>query len=460
MRISEQLADFIVKTEYQDIPSDAIEKAKTCVLDFFGVALAGSVQPISDVIKGYLLDKGGNPQSSIVGLGFKTTRQNAAFANGSFGHVLDYDDSNQIIYGHPTVTILPATLAIGEHIKASGKSIITAYVLGIETIGGIASGVMPSHYSRGWHATSTLGTFGAAAAAGKLLNLNVEEMSYALGIAGSLASGLQENHGTMTKAFHAGQSAEDGTMAALLAEKGSISSKKIFEGETGVCKVMSDEYKPEAITANLGKRWHTSNQSIKYYSSPFWSHQGLEAILSMVDEYNVDSENVVSVKYGVQEKYVHPVFVRELSNKTPQTPLEGKFSHEYWIATALLERKAGIEQFTTEKVKNPKAIEIMKNVELFVDPEIEKRDLTSNALAATSITLKLKDGKEYYRKIKFPKGSPEKPLSDNELIEKFRSCAKLVNQNEKTDAIIQPILNLEKVDNISTIMEKVCFNNI
>ncbi|MFB0561128.1 MAG: MmgE/PrpD family protein, partial [Candidatus Lokiarchaeia archaeon] len=251
MSLQEKMSEFVNKIEYRDLPEEAIMVAKQSLLDYFGVTLAGSVAPIGGIIKSYLEELGSVGPSTVVGLGLKTSCPNAAFANGVLGHALDFDDSNPSLLGHPSVPVAPSVLAIAEYTEASGEELLTAYSVGVEIECKLGVVVNPAHMSKGWHCTSTLGAFGATASAVKLLDLDVEQMMYAFGIAASESAGIRANFGTMTKPFHAGRAAENGIVAAMLAKRGFTSNKNAIDDEFGYLKVTTGEYNTEPIE-NLG----------------------------------------------------------------------------------------------------------------------------------------------------------------------------------------------------------------
>ena len=232
MKITENLVSLVRNTDYKNLTENCILEAKKCILDGIGITLAGSRHKASRILKKYVMEIGGGRHSTIFGNNpIKSSVSNSALVNGVACHVLDFDDTHRILGGHPTAVILPVVLALGEYTNSSGKDILTAFILGVEISCKIARGVNPYHYQTGYHVTSTIGVFGATAAAGKLLKLSNEELIYALGIAGSMSSGLKENFGTMTKSLHIGLAASNGIKAALLARKGLTASKQILEGE-------------------------------------------------------------------------------------------------------------------------------------------------------------------------------------------------------------------------------------
>jgi len=447
MEVTQRLADFIVSSKYEDIPKQAADMAKRCILDCLGVTIGASIEPISKIIRTYIEDQGGKPQSTVIGLNLKTSSSNAAFANGLLGHALDYDDLQMNFWGHPTVVTLPAALAIGEWIRASGKDLITALVLGIEAECKIGAAVNPSHYMKGWHNTATIGTFGAAVAAGRLLNLDSEQMACALGIAGSQSAGLKENFGTMTKPFHAGQAARNGTVAALLASKGFTGARNILEGKSGFCQVMSERYDLNKITENLGKSWDILDVIFKPYPCCGSIHPALDAMIFLAREHNINPEDVASVEVST----ANPLALDEVSRPEPKTVNDARFSTEFCLAIALLDREVSLKQFAVEKLKDQQILRHARKVRLRVDPGIAKGDPRSKA---TIVKVKMKNAKGYARREDFARGWPQRPMSEKELVEKYARCVNLLLPKRKIDKSIDLIMELEKLDDINNLIEQ------
>jgi 2-methylcitrate dehydratase PrpD len=249
------VAEFIVKSRWEDCPPEAVEAARRAILDCLGVMLAGAVEPPARIIQRIAEAEGGAPLATVVGAGRRTGATWAALANGTAAHALDYDDTNFAMMGHPSAPVLSAALAAGELALADGRSLVHAFLLGFEVETTLAEVVNPPHYYRGWHATCTLGTLGAAAAAARLLGLDAAQTRVALGVAASQASGLKENFGTMTKPFHAGHAARSGVLAALMAREGWTASEQALEGPQGFFAVLgAGDLHPEHL-ATLGRPW-------------------------------------------------------------------------------------------------------------------------------------------------------------------------------------------------------------
>lgn len=439
-------------TNYNNIPQEVVNVAKRSIMDLVGVTLAGSRQPVAQIVKKYVNEVNGKEEATVIGLGLKASCIEAAFANGLLGHYLDYDDilvpMPGIVGVHFTVAILPAALAIGEKENKSGKEMIEAYILGCEIACRVGMGIDPSHSRLGWHPTATKGIFGATVAAGKLLGLNEEEMSYALGIAGSEAAGLRENSGTMTKSFHAGHTAANGVRASILAKLGFNSSKTIFEGEHGFCRVLSESPRIDEITENIGQPFCLPQVRLKLYPSCGSSHTPIEAMLNLVKEHNlhdVSAEDIEEIKLKCD-----PTNILAERLEKPSTGLMGKFSLPFCLALALSEREVTVSQFNDEKVKEPKIIALMEKVKIIPSPELHPIEKTTRSHV---VEITLKGGRKIVSKrVDFPRGSAENPLSDKELSQKYRSCASGVLAEREIEESIKLLTNLEKIDDIGRLL--------
>jgi 2-methylcitrate dehydratase PrpD len=420
--ISETIANWVTNTSYKEISQDIIKFAKRSILDFLGVALAGSTQSEAQIIKGYLREVNGAGTSSVIGLGIRTSCIEAAFANGVIGHCLDYDDLLRPMPGagapHVTAVILPAVLAVGEKRNMGGRELITAYALGCEVTYRVGRGIEPAHYNAGWHSTGTEGIFGATVAAGKLLDLTSEEMTYALGIAGSSASGLHENFGTMTKPFHAGQAAANGVKASILASLGFTSSKTIFEGKSGYCNVLSKNSRLEEITRDVGTFISLPQVCIKFYPCCAGSHSAICSAIDLAKQYDIRVENIM----GVEVK-CDPQALEVVTYEQPTTVLQAKFSFHFPIALALIEKKVTLSEFNEEKIKNQQIVALMEKIKIIPTPELHQTDPLGRSQV---VEVHLKDGRKIAKRCDYFPGTPRNPLSEHDLLEKYRSCARLV----------------------------------
>ena len=444
MNATQGIGKFIVKTKYQQIPKDVIEIAKLHILDTLGCMLAGSQEEAAQIMAHYVSDFGANYSSSIIPLGVKTTPAYAALANGVAGHVLDYDDYEWPSMAHPSVTVLPAVLAMGEKLRAGGKECLEAYLVGMEVISRVGMGINPSHYDKGWHSTGTLGTLGSASASAKLLKLGVERTKAALGIAASMSSGLRGNFGTMTKPFHAGHAARNGVEAAVLASMGFTARQNILEHELGFCHIFTerDEFDQKKITNGLGNPFSILSPGVgrKLYPSCAATHSVLDGVFHLIHNHNIRAEDVNSVECGIF--YLYPTM---LIYPRPKTGLEGKFSLEFCVALALTERAVRLKDFIDDKVNDSQIQMLIKRVKKFVTHEIGGRE---TQYPGATIKMRLKNGKSYSHKVITRKGSPSNPLVIDEIINKFSDCTGLIHSNDRVGRIIDAVKKIDEIDDI------------
>jgi 2-methylcitrate dehydratase PrpD len=448
MNATDRLANFIIQTRFETIPEAVIEKAKEAVVDFIGCVLAGSRHAAGRKIVEYIRYLGGIEESTVMGMGFKTSSPFAGLANGVMAHAEDFDDISFSVPGHPTVPLLPAVFSIGEKAGISGRDLLTAYVIGFEVICKVGRSLSPHLYQRGWHATSVLGVLGSAAASSWILNLDKERVIHGLGIASSMASGLRANLGSMTKPLHVGLAAQNGIVAASLAEKGWTANPQALEERTGLFPVLAGTWDMNLGINHLGDPFDFISPGItfKQYPSCAETHPALDAVIGLMNENRIEADTILSI-----DCIVTPMDRDVLVYHHPKNATEGKFSLEFCVAIGILERKAGLSQFIDEKVRDPKIVEMMKKVRMEADPALSPDGYTG---AATVVSLKLKDGTILNRRVNQPKGNPEDPLSREELLDKFRSCASSSLDGGSIERIIEKVLNIEKLNSIRPLMEE------
>jgi 2-methylcitrate dehydratase PrpD len=474
--LTQEIASFIVRTNYKDLPSEALRVANRCLIDGTGVILAGSTEQVSLIMREYLKGIGGKTESVVLGSKLRVPAPSAALANGTSGHAHDFDDtqlpgSPEHIYGlllHPTPPVLAPTFALGEAKGISGKEFMTALLLGYEVECKIAEAIHPFHYVRGYHTTGTIGTFGASAAAGKILRLSEQKMRYALGIVASMSAGIRANFGTMTKPLHAGRAAENGVIAARFAQLGFTSNPSILENPMGYfkilggdfvasnphilenplwgySKVLEDGFDLDKISGRLGNPYAivTPGISTKPYPSVVLSHPSMDAILDLVKEHNFKPEDVDEIHVYAGSNVVN------ILCSFPQSGLEGKFSLRFCLACILLRHRAIIEDFADEFVTSPEVQQMMKRIKLFLDPEIEAKGYTQ---VMSRLEVKLKDGRILKKNSGPYKGGPENPLSEVELDEKFSTCAGLVLPEDKVFRALDLLKEIDKLQDIRSLI--------
>jgi 2-methylcitrate dehydratase PrpD len=455
MGATEELARFACELEFECVPGEAVDWAKDAILDFTGVTLAGAKEEAGRIITDYAREGAGKPEAGVFAAGFKTTAVSAALANGTMAHALDFDDYALPNWmGHPTAPLLPAIFALGERQRITGKDILLAYVIGFEVGGRIGAGVGRGHYEHcSWHPTATLGTMGATAACCRILGLDVAQTRMALGIASSEASGVRQNFGTMTKPLHAGLASRNGLMAALLAQKGFTGDEYAIEGPLGFSSAFTagGEYDLTKMTDGLGKSFLIveSGVSIKPYPCCADGHRCLDAILSLIKQHDIRADDVASVECRTSDM-VPQIMLRH----RPKTGAEAKFSMEFGMAVALLDRKAGLQQYTTERVLDPKVQELLTRVSFIHPPE--SSGYLGMETYPEQVTVKLRDGTVYSHEVLDSKGRPGNRLSEAELVEKYRECAARVISSERIDRSLDMLQGLEELGDISELMDVLC----
>ena len=445
--ISSILGDFIFKTDFECLPSNVIEEAKKCILDFLGVALAGSKHRFSKVVIDLLKSFRCKKETTIIGDGTKVSAADAALVNGVMGHILELDDGHRFAHAHPGTVVIPASLAVAERRRASGRDLIVAIVLGYEIMIRIASAINPSHVRRGFHTTGTCGTFGATVAAAKIMKMSKEQIVNAIGIAGIQGSGLLEVfEEPIVKPYQAGRAAQCGVYAALLAEKGVSGPKRIIEGNNGFCRATADTYMLERITENLGKNFEILRRYIKLHASCRHTHSAVDAALEIIKRNRLDLAEIEEVKvktYSIAADLVGKLY-------EPKSAQEAKFSLPYTLAIAIREGKAGIRQFSEDRIFDPEVSELAHKVEVSADPVLDKE---YPKIRPAIVTIFTKSGKEFTSRMDLPKGEPEVPVSDIELEDKYTDLATTAVSAEKAAKIISVIRHLEKIEDISTLTE-------
>jgi 2-methylcitrate dehydratase PrpD len=451
MGVTWQLAAFIVDTTGIDIPPQAYDRAKEAILDGLGCALVGSPTPIGKLMTRYVHERSEAARAAVIGSGFKTSAALAALANGTMAHALDFDDVNWSMCGHPTVPLLPAVLALGQEVHASGSDVLLAYTLGFEVETKIGLGVNPRHYDLGWHATSTLGTLGAAAACAKLLSLDVEKTRMTFGIAASTAAGLRQNFGTMTKPLHPGQAAMNGVTAAQLAHLGWTADANILEAPYGFCQLYAgaNQYSLDDMVKCLGNPYEllATGVAIKQYPCCAFTHRALDGTLALVQQHQLSAADVVAV-----ECLVGRPTIEVLIHSHPQTGLEGKFSMQYCLAAALLDKRIGLLSFSDEKVRRPAAQELFARVTMRLHPEAQTKGTNGEELPVT-VMVTLRDGRTLSEPIEHAKGHPANPLTAIALQDKFEDCAYGVLERQDLRQVIALVQGLEQLDDIGTLMD-------
>jgi 2-methylcitrate dehydratase PrpD len=405
------LADHCRGIRYDDLPADAITVAKQCLLDWLGVTIAGADEPLTRILRAEAMEQGGNPQATLIGTGERVTAAQAALVNGASSHALDYDDVHLAMSGHPSVPVWPALLALAEQRGASGRDVLAAFVAGVEMECRIGRYVMPGHYSVGFHATGTLGTFGAAAACAHLMGLDREQWLNAMGIAGAQAAGLKSMFGTMCKPLHAGKAAQNGLAAATLAFRGFTSNPEVLETSQGFAATQTTTPSPEAALAGLGEHYAVRDVLFKYHAACYGTHETIEAILRLKAKEGVSADDVRGIELTVPRGHLSMCNIQE-----PSTPLEGKFSLRFTAALALVTGDASEQAFTPAAVREPALTAVRDRV------TVEARTGSAD-WDGTRVGLTLGDGRQLEESVDLNVPAEDLDVQWDRLAAKFDSLA-------------------------------------
>ncbi len=444
MGATDTIAKWIVNTTYEDIPPDAIRVANESCFDVIGVILAGSAQPVGDIIKKYVADQGAAPQAMVLSSGFQSSVANAALANGTMGHALDYDDFGG--FGHPTVAIFPALLAIGEHSGATGRDLLEAYVIGCEVGLALQHATKYKQMDKGFHSTAVIGRLACTAACAKLMKLDHGQTVMALGMAGSMASGLIHNFGTMTKPLHAGLTCRDGVTAAQLAQRGLTAGEQIIEHPFGFATTVLGEgiYDLDEMAENLGKPYRVQDAlMIKKYPCCGGNHAMLDSLFSLMRDNDFTYEDVASAE--VDQSYYSVVMLYQ----DPDDELKGKFSAKFNVAAALVDGEIAIDTFTQEKIADPTINETMGKVRTRVMAKSE--EMLTRSDDGHKIKITLKDGRvfEHITARADILGSQKNPWGFENIKAKFQENVALVLSQQGVEDAVNAWSDILQVSDVS-----------
>lgn len=423
-----------------DIPDDVVTVAKQCVLDLFGVAIAGSAEPGPRMVRAAVLGDSAAGRSSLFGApAARTSASAAALVNGTAAHALDFDDVLTPMTGHPSAPVLPAAFAVAEERGLSGARLLEAFISGVETECRIGTAVAPGHYGRGFHATGTVGTFGAAAAVARLLDAGTTAMEMALGVAASQAAGLKAQFGTMTKPLHAGSAAAGGLLAARLAVQGFTSAPDIITCAQGFAATQADCVDRRVLSAPFGAPWHMLRTLFKMHASCHYTHSAFEAVRSLRDRVAVDDVSRVVLR-------VHPDLLAACGIPEPRTGLEAKFSLRFVAALALARGNAGPGQLTDEVARAPELCAVRDRVE--VAPSARVPHFTCECLVETA------DGSSYTASHDSEKPAWRHSPAEQSppLLEKFAALTKPALGSRPSSDLASAIMRLEEVTDVSALL--------
>ena len=445
-----ELAKRIAAVHPSDIGAQARAQARNAVLDTLGVILAGRDDECARLAHGLAVSEGGAPVARIIGATERTSASWAAFVNGTAGHALDYDDVDFVMLGHPSVTLVPALIALAEERGIGGARVLEAYTIGFELLHVLGRTVNPQHYRRGFHATATLGSVGVAGASAYLLGLDEAQITNALSLGASGSAGLVSNFGTMTKPFHAGQSSRAGLVAARLAEGGFTAAADTLEtgftaalAAEGIGPTAHEFADWERAVGAWGQPWDIEEGvCVKIHPCCAMTHPGIDAMLDLVNTEDIAVSDVAAL--GARAS---TMTLKVLRYKEATTSLEGKFSMPFCLASALVDRKVGIRQFEEASVVRPEIAALQKRVAFELDEDMAREDPETEA---AGVWVKLKDGRELTRFFPRALGHIENPLTELELKEKFLECVADLS-DEKARAAWDAWWRLDAADDLTSL---------
>lgn len=451
MGLTRDLAAFAAATGYEQLPAPVVAKTRAVIMDTLGCAIAGytiareELAPLIRLAK----SQGGSGPAGIFCDGHKTTVTQAAFANSGIIHTIDFDDTSATCFGHFGASLLPTVLALGQERGSSGADIITAFAVGYDVAVRVGRTVWPSHYDH-WHPTSTLGTIGAAVAAGKLLQFDAERMERAICLAADEASGLRYciDHGDFSKLLHPAMAAMKGVMAALLVEGGAQGPRGLLEYKSGFCATFAEKPDLAAGTEALGERFEILNDIIKAFPTINCSQAPIEGLLQLAAMHDIDPAAIERIhltrmfRYSSKEQGI---------NYAPGTLLAARLSIPFCLALAAHRRRVTLDDFSEENLRDPAINALMHKVEIVMDEDLNRK--YPGGTAAMILRVKLKDGGEVEQFVRYPKGNPNNPLTAGEVETKFRTLAARTLPPAKIDRLVNTLARLDTLGNINELVD-------
>lgn len=464
MGTTQQMGRFIVSSQYEDIPGRAVDMAKLSLLDAVGCAIYGTTRPLGKIMTSLTDELGGTPVARVLGTPIKTNAVNAALANGTLGHSEDFDDMGS--GAHQTVLLMPVVLALGEELHASGKQVLTSYMVGFDITANVSLNIGHDHYAKGWHVTSSAGTLGCTAAAAKMLGLDEMQTRMALGIGASQAAGLRANFGTMTKPFHPGNAARAGVLAAKMAHKGYEASPIVMEHRFGYAAVYGEQMAQlPNMTRHLGNPWAImghgrevakgiagSGISIKIWPCCGNTHPSNTAIVRLLKERPFTAAEVESVDIVTTN---NPSCMAP-HIRWPASGLEGKFSVWFTVASLIVDGgRLDLSSFTDESAKRPAVQELLRRVNVVQDRETAGRP--DRALGGESwwdVNVTLKNGERHNARVE-GFGDTFGWESKESVFEKFKMLAGAVLKPGQVDSALNAVMEMDKARDVRGIMDTV-----
>ena len=438
--VMDALVDFALGLDTAALPPAVVEAAGRSITDWLGTAIRGAAEPLAGAIAAVVAATGGEAQATVLGRGTRTSALLAALANGAQSHALDFDDTHLPSIVHGAAPVAPVALALGEWRHAAGADMLAAFVAGFEIETRIGRVIGRKLADRGWHVTGLLGHFGAATAAGKLLGLDHARLAQALGIAGTQAAGLEASFGTMSKPLHPGKAAMNGLLAALLAREGFTGPVAVLDAAEGLPGTFLGVSDMDRAAEGLGKRFEIVDNSTKFYAACHLTHATIDAGRAIRARLDLQPDAVESVRC-----HVNPLVLKVANQTAPRTGLEAKFSVAYCAATALVRGEAGEAQFAEDSVADARVARVMSRVTAEADPSIR--------VDAARMTLRLADGRVLEERIAAARGTPDNPLTRDEVEAKFQRLAGVVLPADRIARLSGMLRRLPELPDVAALVE-------
>jgi len=442
----QQVASYIATAPAESIPAEAHRLAKIALVDFVASAVAGAREEVSQIVARHLPEARGGGAATVIGQAIQSTPIEAAFANGTTAHALDFDDSNMALGGHPSVVLFPAALALGEVGNNSGRSMLDAYLIGFEVLTAIARSVNFEHYEKGWHPTATLGVFGATAAAARILRLDAEKCAAALGLAASMSSGVKANFGTMAKPLQVGEASRRGVACALLAADGCTASDQAWEGKQGFLNVYNGagHYRAEELD-RLGQGYEILRSGFRFkkYACCGSTHAPIDAALTLRREHGLQASDIAGVKVSLNARRRPHV-----DRPVVDSELAGKFSVQYTVAAALADGEVRLRHFSDEAIRRADLQGLLKRVTL---ANIAGEE---NALAQQcEVAVETNDGRNVSLRLEDAEGRGAEEYVGY-MKQKFSDCVERQYPAAEAEQLYQNLMHIEELSNIRSLLRR------
>ena len=437
--VMDGLVDLVLGLEVAALPPAVVEAANRSMTDWLGTAIRGSIEPLADAIATVIAAMGGEPQATVVGRGLRTSVLLASLANGAQCHALDFDDTHLPAVLHGSAAVAPIVFALAEWQHTSGAEALAAFIAGFELETRIGRVIGKRLTERGWHVTATVGTLGAAAAAGRMLGLDARQLAHALGLAGTQAAGLTQSFGTMAKPLHPGKAAMNGLLAALLAREGYTGPSAMLDAPDGLAGTFIGVTDLRSAAGDVGKRWELLQNSTKFYAACHLTHATIDAGRAIRARTPLAADAIESVRCRVT-----PLTLQAADQHDPKTPLEAKFSVRFCAAMALLRGEAGEAEFTEASLADPAIAEVMARV----TPEGD----ASLTIPSAHMTVRLADGQVLEERVTAARGTPDNPGTRDDLETKFRRLAEAVLPAPRVAELTATLRGLAEAKDVAGIL--------